>query len=200
MSNLRQATHTQTRDCVLRAHASEMLSRTNLAVEDFAESLYRACSASFCGDVMLDKKIPDIDGLFAANDVVGLSKAMSRWNKRVERWLAKDAVEIPSWLEEPWVTALLPEWRERCLVELSARYGLLAVRPVSADAGDAIQVFAGISTNFGHLASVGGEVFADGLLNHLDASNAGELESHCRALAAHCVAMADKAAQVKAVH
>lgn len=196
MSNLRQETHTQTRDCVLRAHASEMLARTNLAVEDFAESLYKACVSDFSGDVLALKKVPDLDGLFSANDQVGYSKAIGRWNKRVERWLAKDSVEIPSWLEEPWVTALLPEWRERCLIELSSRYGLLAVRPVSAHAGDAMQVFAGISTSFGHVAGVGGEVFADGLLDHLDASNAGELESHCRALAAHCVAMADKASEV----
>ncbi|WP_286974975.1 hypothetical protein [Pseudomonas sp.] len=196
MSSPRQ-THTQTRDAVLRAHANDMIARTNLSARGFATALSKAFHASII-DSNGSHSVPDFEAM-NTGDADTFMKVSDTWLKRVQRWLA-DEVDIPAWLEEPWVQALLPEWRDRCLIELSARYGLLAVRPVSAHSGDAMQVFAGISTNFGHLAGIGGEVFADGVFNHLDASNAGAMENHCRALAAYCVAMADKAAQVKAVH
>lgn len=198
MSNSRQASHTQTRDCVLRAHAAEMIARTSLSQEDFAESLYRACVQMIGGEVLCERKVPDLDGLFAANDTAEYLKAAGRWLKRVERWLDKDGVELPAWLEEPWVTALLPEWRDRCLIELAGRYGLLAVRQIGTGPCDALHVFAGISTSFGHVAGIGGDIFADGLFNQHDAQHAEGYESWCRALAAYAIAMADQAAAIKA--
>lgn len=198
MSISRQQTHSSTRDTVLIAHASDMLSRTSMSKEDFAENLSRALYSA-APDKSHAKDVPDLEAMTRTADHSTYARASGAWLKRVQRWL-DGSVELPAWMEEAWVQAMLPEWRERCLVELSARYGLLAVRPIAADHGEAIQVFAGISKAFGQLAGVGGEVFADGLFNHLDASNAGDMETHCRSLAAFCVAMADKAAQVKAVH
>lgn len=198
MSNPRHQTHTQTRDCVIRAHAAEMLARTNLAVEDFAETLYRACVQNFDSSVLAAKKVPDLDGLFAANDQSGYSKAVGRWNKRVERWLAEDGVEIPTWLEEPWVTALLPEWRERCLIELAGRYGLLAVRPVGMDGMGAMQVFGALMHRMGDVAGLGTKVFDDLVMDSDDGQWLPDLASSLDAMAAKCTTLSRIAKKVMA--
>jgi hypothetical protein len=199
MSNPRQATHTQTRDQVIRAHAADMLARTNLAVEDFAQALYQACASSFCRATLAEKKIPDIDGLFAANDVDGLTKAASRWHKRVERWLDEDGVEVPVWLEEPWITALLPEWRERCLIELASRYGLLAVRPVGVEGMGPMKVFSGLMGRMGEVAGLGAKVFDDLVINEQDAEHLPGLIGGLRALSAKAETLAAAAEKVMGV-
>lgn len=88
-------------------------------------------------------------------------------------------------------------WQDRALVELSSRYGLLAVRQIGSGVDDALQVFASISTSFGHVAGLGGRVFADGVFDSGDIVYAEPFEIFCRSLAAHCVAMADKASAVR---
>lgn len=189
----------ETRDAVLVAVARDMIARTSMSQDGFAEQLnYKLFQSapSRC----IEKGYPDLHAMTKTADMQSYGRAYKAWSKRVERWLdsSSERVEIPSWIEESWVQALDQPWRERALVELSSRYGLLAVRPVGSGATDALQVFASISTGFGHVANIGGQVFADGAFDHNDLQHAEGFEIFCRSLAAHAIAMAEQAAAIKA--
>ena len=186
----------ETRDGVLIAIASDMIARTSMSQEGFAERLnveLNRVAASRCEQ----RDYPNLKALEKTASHTDYARIWKNWSKRVERWMDGD-VEIPAWIEESWIAALEQPWRDRAMIELASRYGLLAVRPVGAGVTDALQVFAGISTNFGHVANIGGQVFADGVFNHQDAHHADDFESFCRALAAQAIAMADQAAAIKA--
>ncbi|MFD2884157.1 hypothetical protein ACFS4T_21380 [Pseudomonas lini] len=66
------------------------------------------------------------------NDVGEFVKATGRWLKRVQRWLSGEQ-EMPSWLEESWVNALEPEFRDHCINELAGRHGLIGARQMTSD-------------------------------------------------------------------
>lgn len=185
----------ETRDGVLIAIASDMVARTSMSQEGFAErlnvELHRLAEAR-----CKQREYPDLKALEKTASHTDYARIWKNWSKRVERWMDHE-VEIPAWVEEAWIAALEQPWRDRAMIELASRYGLLAVRPVGAGSMDALQAFAGISTSFGHVANIGGHVFADGVFNHKDAHHADDFESFCRALAAHAIAMADQAAAIK---
>lgn len=192
-SNLRH----ETRDAVLVAMARDMIARTSMSQDGFAEQLNHQLfvrAPARCKE----KGFPDLQAMTKTADMQAFGRAYKAWSKRVERWLddSGERVEIPSWIEEAWVAALDQPWRDRALIELSSRYGLLAVKQVGSGVDDALQAFAGISTSFGLVASLGGKVFADGVFDHRDEPYAESFETFCRSLAAHAVAMADKAATV----
>lgn len=194
MSSPRQ-NHTQTRDAVLIAHASDMIARTNLSARDFATSLSKAIHSRI-PNIEPNHSVPNFEAM-NLEDADTYLKAADTWLKRVQRWL-NESVEIPSWLEEPWVEALLPEWRERCLIELASRYGLLAVRAVGLDGVCAMTAFSGLVGHFGDAAGAGGQILADGRIDNIDAPHLPGFALSCRALAAHAVAMAEKAEKVSA--
>ena len=181
----------ETRDGVLIAVALDMVARTSLSQDGFAEQLNYQLhdkAPQHCAD----KGYPDLQAMTKTADVVTYGRAYKAWSKRVERWLNGD-VEIPVCIEEAWVSALEQPWRDRALTQLSSRYGLLPVRQCGMNPGDAMQVFAQLSTSFGQAAQVGGVVFADGVLDARDAEHAPELAQWCRQLAAAASAMAERA-------
>lgn len=192
-SNLRH----ETRDAVLVAIARDMIARTSMSQDGFAEQLNHQLFVR-APERCKEKGFPDLQGMTKIADMQAYGRAYKAWSKRVERWLddSGDRIEIPSWIEESWVAALDQPWRDRALIELSSRYGLLAVKQIGSGIDDALQVFAGISTSFGHVAGLGGKVFADGVFDQKDQVYAESFESFCRSLAAHAVAMADRAAVV----
>lgn len=192
-SNLRH----ETRDAVLVAIARDMIARTSMSQDGFAEQLNHQLfdrAPARCKE----KGFPDLQALTKTADMQAYGRAYKAWSKRVERWLddSGDRIEIPSWVEESWVAALDQPWRDRALTELASRYGLLAVKQIGSGVDDALQVFAGIATNFGLVAGLGGKVFADGVFDQKDHMYAESFESFCRSLAAHAVAMADQASLI----
>lgn len=192
-SNLRH----ETRDAVLVAIARDMIARTSMSQDGFAEQLNHQLfdrAPARC----TEKGFPDLQALTKTADMQAYGRAYKAWSKRVERWLddSGDRIEIPSWIEESWVAALDQPWRDRALTELASRYGLLAVKQIGSGVDDALQVFAGIATNFGLVAGLGGKVFADGVFDQKDHMYAESFESFCRSLAAHAVAMADQASLI----
>lgn len=187
--------HTNTRDAVLIAHANDMIARTSLSQRDFATALSKAIH-SLIPDLQEDRKVPDFESMDRVDGDAYLKMA-DTWLKRVQRWL-DESVDIPAWLEEPWVTALLPEWRERCLIELAGRYGLLAVRPIGIAGMCDLTAFSGLVGHFGDAAGAGGQILADGRIDQSDAHHLKDFALSCRALAAHAIAMAEKAERVRA--
>lgn len=186
----------ETRDGVLIGIASDMIARTSMSKDGFAEALNVALQAA-APQRCEEHDYPNLKAMEKTADMTTYGRAYKAWCKRVERWLNAE-VEIPAWIEESWIAALDQPWRDRAMIELASRYGLLAVRVVGAGSTDALQAFAGISTSFGHVANIGGQVFADGVFNGEDLHHANDFETFCRALAAHAVAMADQAAAIKA--
>lgn len=187
----------ETRDAVLVAIARDMIARTSMSQDGFAEQLNHQLNERAPARCK-EKGFPDLHAMTKTADMQAYGRAFKAWSKRVERWLddSGDRIEIPSWIEESWVLALDQPWQDRALVELSSRYGLLAVKQIGSGIDDALQIFAGISTTFGHVAGLGGKVFADGVFDADDHIYAESFEMFCRSLAAHCVAMADKASLV----
>ena len=188
MSTYRQQTHSSTRDTVLIAHATDMLSRTSMSKDDFAENLSRALY-SMAPDKAKAKDVPDLESMARTSDPQTYSRAAGAWLKRVQRWLAADTVEFPSWIEEAWVQSLLPEWRERCLIELAGRYGLLAVRPVGIEGMDAMQVFSALMHRVGDVAGLGSKVFDDLVITEKDGEWLPELAASLDAMAAKCTTL-----------
>jgi hypothetical protein len=194
MSSNRQQTHSSTRDTVLIAHAADMLSRTSMSKEDFAEALSRALYA-MAPDKAAAKDVPDLESMTRTCDPQTYSRAAGAWLKRVQRWLAADTVEFPAWIEEAWVQSLLPEWRERCLIELAGRYGLLAVRPVGIEGMGPMKAFSGLMGRMGDVAGIGAQVFDDLVINQQDREHLPGLIAGLRALSAKAETLIQAAEQ-----
>jgi len=92
---------------VLIAHAANQIARTSMSQDDFAQALSRELHLS-CPDKAAAKEVPDFAAL---TDVSEFVKATGRWLKRVQCWFSGDQ-DMPSWLEESWVNALEPEFRQ----------------------------------------------------------------------------------------
>lgn len=163
-SNLRHPS--MTRDQVLVAHAAEMIARTSFSTPRFAEALAGQLQA-LAPMRAADAGVPDFAALAAAGDSTPFLRASAAWLKRVQRWLDGE-VDLPSWLEEAWVQALEPEYRERCLAELAQRHGLLAVRPQDGAGVTAATVFGQLIARLGHAVEQGSEVLADGQIDLQD--------------------------------
>ncbi|QEY62521.1 hypothetical protein FXN65_10700 [Metapseudomonas lalkuanensis] len=160
---------TNTRDQVLRAYAQEQIARTSLSQDDFAQALSRTLHQK-CHATADAERVPDFESDLLRNDTGEFIKAAGRWLKRVQRLLSGEQ-EMPCWMEEAWVAALEPEWRDRCVNELASRYGLTGARSQDGDFCPA--------TSFGRLVKhIGGAVeacsaiLADG---QVDVNDAAEL-------------------------
>ncbi|MBO2925980.1 hypothetical protein [Metapseudomonas otitidis] len=151
------------RDQVLIAHAQEQIARTATSTDDFAHALNTLLLQTL-GDQAEARKVPDLsDTSIGAAEYM---KAANSWLKRVQRWLDR-SVDFPAWLEEAWVEALEPEYRERCLQELASRYGLLAVRELGGDACP-VTAFGQLVTRMGSTVEACGQVLADGRIDAND--------------------------------
>lgn len=178
MSNRR---HTLTRDQVLLAYANDQVSRTSLKTEYFAQALSRALHGK-CPDKAEEKEVPDFESELLKADTTEFLKAGGRWLKRVQRWL-DGSTELPAWVEEAWVTALEPEWRDRCTNELAARYDLVGARmpqvefcPVSA--------FGRLVLHLGGAVEACSAVLADGVIDENDRKDLPGAMHHLRAVMA----------------
>ncbi|MBS6084767.1 MAG: hypothetical protein KIC49_26480 [Pseudomonas fluorescens] len=183
----------QTRDQVLVAHAANQIARTSLSQDDFAQALSRELHLS-CPEKAIAKEVPDFTALTLQNDVTDFVKATGRWLKRVQRWLSGDQ-EMPSWLEESWVNALEPEYRDHCLNELASRHGLTGARQMTSDQC-ANKSFGALIRALGDVIDTGSEVFDDQVMCELDLPHLPAFAKQCRQVEAKAGELGRKAEQL----
>jgi len=183
----------QTRDQVLVAHAANQIARTSLSQDDFAQALSRELHLS-CPDKAVAKEVPDFAALTLQNDVSDFVKATGRWLRRVQRWLSGDQ-EMPSWLEESWVNALEPEFRDHCVNELASRHGLTGARQMTSDQC-ANKSFGALIRALGDVIDTGSEVFDDQVMCELDLPHLPAFAKQCRQVEAKAGELGRKAEQL----
>ncbi|PSL93545.1 hypothetical protein [Pseudomonas sp. R9.37] len=183
----------QTRDQVLVAHAANQIARTSLSQDDFAQALSRELHLS-CPEKAVAKEVPDFAALTLQNDVSDFVKATGRWLKRVQRWLSGDQ-EMPSWLEESWVNALEPEFRDHCVNELASRHGLTGARQMTSDQC-ANKSFGALIRALGDVIDTGSEVFDDQVMCELDLPHLPAFAKQCRQVEAKAGELGRKAEQL----
>lgn len=183
----------QTRDQVLVAHAANQIARTSLSQDDFAQALSRELHLS-CPEKAVAKEVPDFAALTLQNDVGDFVKATGRWLKRVQRWLSGDQ-EMPSWLEESWVNALEPEYRDHCVNELASRYGLTGARHMTDD-HCVNKSFGALIRAFGDVINTGSEVFDDQVMCEQDLPLLPKFAEQCRQVEAKAGELGRKAEQL----
>lgn len=185
----------QTRDQVLVAHAANQIARTSLSQDDFAQTLSRELHLS-CPEKAIAKEVPDFAALTQQNDVTDFVKATGRWLKRVQRWLSGDQ-EMPSWLEESWVNALEPEFRDHCVNELASRHGLTGARQMTSDQC-ANKSFGALIRALGDVIDTGSEVFDDQVMCELDLPHLPAFAKQCRQVEAKAGELGRRAEQLLA--
>jgi len=183
----------QTRDQVLVAHAANQIARTSLSQDDFAQALSRELHLS-CPEKAVAKEVPDFAALTLQNNVFDFVKATGRWLKRVQRWLSGDQ-EMPSWLEESWVNALEPEFRDHCVNELASRHGLTGARQMTSDQC-ANKSFGALIRALGDVIDTGSEVFDDQVMCELDLPHLPAFAKQCRQVEAKAGELGRKAEQL----
>ncbi|RQO62253.1 hypothetical protein [Pseudomonas sp. KBW05] len=185
----------QTRDQVLVAHAANQIARTSLSQDDFAQALSRELHLSI-PDRAKEKVVPDFNSPELTGDVSEFVKATGRWLKRVQRWLNGDQ-EMPSWLEESWVNALEPEYRDHCLNELACRHGLIGARQMTSDQC-ANKSFGALIRALGDVIDTGSEVFDDQVMCELDLPHLPAFAKQCRQVEAKAGELGRRAEQLLA--
>lgn len=185
----------QTRDQVLVAHAANQIARTSLSQDDFAQALSRELHIS-CPEKAVSKEVPDFAALTTQNHVAEFVKATGRWLKRVQRWLSGDQ-EMPSWLEESWVNALEPEFRDHCVNELASRHGLTGARQMTSDQC-ANKSFGALIRALGDVIDTGSEVFDDQVMCELDLPHLPAFAKQCRQVEAKAGELGRRAEQLLA--
>ena len=186
----------QTRDQVLVAHAANQIARTSLSQDDFAQALSREIYLTVPAAKIKGAKVPDFEELARLNDVGEFIKATGRWLKRVQRWLSGDQ-EMPSWLEESWVNALEPEYRDHCLNELASRHGLTGARQMTSDQC-ANKSFGALIRALGDVIDTGSEVFDDQVMCELDLPHLPAFAKQCRQVEAKAGELGRRAEQLLA--
>jgi hypothetical protein len=183
----------QTRDQVLIAHAQNQIARTSMSQDDFAQALSRELHLS-CSGKAISKDVPDFDALTQANDVGEFVKATGRWLKRVQRWLSAEN-DMPSWLEESWVSALSAEYRDDCVNELASRHGLIGARHLETDQC-ANKSFGALIRAFGDVIDTGSDVFDDQVMCAEDLPHLPAFAKQCRQIEARAGELGRKAEQL----
>lgn len=188
----------QTRDQVLVAHAQNQIARTSLSQDDFAQALSREIYLRVPALKIEMAKVPDFDELARQNDVSEFVKATGRWLKRVQRWLTGDQ-EMPSWLEESWVNALEPEFRDHCINELAGRHGLTGARQMQSEQC-ANKSFGALIRALGDVIDTGSEVFDDQVMCEADLPHLPAFVTQCRQVEARAGELGRKAESLLAKH
>lgn len=184
----------QTRDQVLLAHAANQIARTSLSQDDFAQALSREVYRIVPAAKIELAKVPDFDELARLNDVGEFVKATGRWLKRVQRWLSGEQ-EMPSWLEESWVNALEPEFRDHCVNELASRHGLIGARQmVTEQCGN--KSFSALIRALGDVIDTGSEVFDDQVMSEKDMPHLPAFAKECRQVEARAGELGRKAEEM----
>lgn len=185
----------QTRDQVLVAHAQNQIARTSLSQDDFAHALSRELHRS-CPDKAKAKEVPDFSSTKIAGDVTEFVKATGRWLKRVQRWLSGDQ-DLPSWLEEAWVSALEPEFRDHCVNELASRHGLIGARQMESQQC-ANKSFGALVRALGDVIDTGSEVFDDQVMCEEDLPHLPAFAKQCRQVEARAGELGRRAEELLA--
>ena len=183
----------QTRDQVLVAHAANQIARTSLSQDNFAQALSRELHLA-CPEKAIAKEVPDFAALTELNDVGEFVKATGRWLKRVQRWLSGDQ-DMPSWLEEAWVNALEPEFRDHCINELASRHGLIGARQM-VNEQCANKSFGALIRALGDVIDTGSEVFDDQVMSEEDLPNLPAFAKQCRQVEARAGELGRKAEEL----
>lgn len=189
--------HTLSRDQVLVAYAVDQIARTSLSQDDFAQALSRALYDK-CPEKAAEKDVPDFESELLRCNVGEFVKATGRWLKRVQRLLSAEQ-EMPAWMEEAWVSALEPEWRDRCVNELAARYDLVGARASSVEACP-VGAFAQLVTRLGQAIELGSEVLADGKIDAADMPHLPEFIARLLAVESVACGLRRKAENELAIH
>jgi len=187
----------QTRDQVLVAHAANQIARTCLSQDDFAQALSRELHLA-CPEKAASKEVPDFSALTDLNDVGEFVKATGRWLKRVQRWLSSEQ-DMPSWLEEAWVNALEPEFRDHCINELAGRHGLIGARQMTTDQC-ANKSFGALIRALGDVIDTGSEVFDDQVMCEEDLPHLPAFAKQCRQVEARAGELGRKAEALLVKH
>jgi len=178
---------------VLVAHAANQIARTSLSQDDFAQAL--SCELHLdCPEKAIAKEVPDFAALTSQNDVSEFVKATGRWLKRVQRWLSGDQ-DIPSWLEESWVNALEPEFRDHCINELAGRHGLIGARQMQSEQC-ANKSFGALIRALGDVIDTGSEVFDDQVMSEDDLPHLPAFAKQCRQVEARAGELGRKAEEL----
>lgn len=172
-----------TRDQVLVAHAAQMIARTSLSQDDFAQALSGRLHQMIPAKAAA-KDVPDFEALARSNDTAAFLRASGAWLRRVNRWMAGE-VDLPGWIEEAWVQALEGEYQERCLNELAGRHGLTGARALGGD-GCPVGVFGQLVARLGLTVELGSEILADGQFGAEDAASLPEFIERLRSVEARC--------------
>ncbi|WP_223483656.1 hypothetical protein [Pseudomonas sp. A-RE-19] len=183
----------QTRDQVLVAHTANQIARTSLSQDDFAQALSRELHLS-CPEKAAAKEVPDFAALTKQSDVGEFVKATGRWLKRVQRWLSGDQ-DMPSWLEEAWVKALEPEFRDHCINELASRHGLIGARQMATEQC-ANKSFGALIRALGDVIDTGSEVFDDQVMSEEDMPHLPAFAKQCRQVEARAGELGRKAEEL----
>ncbi len=187
--------HSFSRDQVLIAHAVEMIARTSLSQDDFAEELSKQIHFSI-PDKARAKDVPDFTALAATSDTSAFLKASGSWLRKVNRWLSGE-VELASWIEEAWVLALDAEHRERCINELASRHGLIGARASGVDEHP-VTAFGLFVAHMGQAVAKGSDVLADGVIDESDVPNLPVFIEHLLSVEARACEVRQRAQMVLA--
>lgn len=185
------------RDQVLVAHAANQIARTCLSQDAFAQMLSRELHLSI-PERAIKKDVPDFNSPELTSNPCEFIKATGRWLKRVQRWLSGDQ-EMPSWLEESWVNALEPEFRDHCVNELASRHGLIGARQMTSNQC-ANKSFGALIRALGDVIDTGSEVFDDQVMCEQDLPHLPAFAKQCRQVEAKAGELGRKAEQLLAQH
>lgn len=178
------------RDQVLVAYATQMIARTHLSQDDFAQAL-SARLHQLIPAKAVSANVPDFEELARSNDTAAFLRASGAWLRRVGRWLSGE-VEVPGWIEEAWVQALVGEFQERCLNELASRHGLTGARALEGSACP-VGVFGQLVARLGQTVELGSEILADGKIDEADLPLLPEFVDRLKAVEARCAELRTKA-------
>lgn len=179
--NMSSTRHPLTRDQVLLAYANAQIIRTASKTPAFALALSRALHAK-CPEKAIEKDVPDFECDLLKTDTEAYMATSGAWLKRVQRWVA-GSTELPAWIEEAWVTALEPEFRDRCINELAGRYDLIGARMPQSDFCP-VSAFGRLVLALGGAVEACSTILADGKIDENDREDMPGAIHHLRAVLA----------------
>ncbi|MBN5137696.1 hypothetical protein [Stenotrophomonas geniculata] len=94
-------------------------------------------------------------------DADSTEKALKANGQIIAR-IRNGTVKMPVDLEESWVRALPPQWRDACARELARRYGFLGARIPMMEPHAGVLAVARLSVEFGHTLEALTNILADG--------------------------------------
>lgn len=123
-------------------------------------SLAQAIADQYMADVAPGERILQFH---VGIDADSTEKALKANGQIIAR-IRNGTVKMPVDLEESWVRALPPQWRDACARELARRYGFLGARIPMMEPHAGVLAVARLSVEFGHTLEALTNILADGLI------------------------------------